>query len=185
LVIFSSDNGPVVDDGYADGSVEHLNGHKPAAEFRGGKYSIYEGGTRMPFIAYWPGHIQPGESSALLGQVDLLASLGSLAGTPPQERVVTDSTDQLSALLGKSKTGREFLVEESSVLAIRKGQWKLVDAKEVVGNGAASRDSGGTEFQLYDLSKDLGESHNVADANPDIVRELSTKLSNIRGRVHN
>jgi hypothetical protein len=55
LVIFTSDNGPVVDDGYADGSVEHLNGHKPAGEFRGGKYSIYEGGTRMPFIAHWPG----------------------------------------------------------------------------------------------------------------------------------
>jgi|SRR5215469_16751169 len=184
LVIFSSDNGPVVDDGYADGSVEHLNGHQPAGEFRGGKYSIYEGGTRMPFIAHWPGHIQPGESAALLGQIDLLASLGSLAGTPPQARVVPDSTDQLPALLGKSKTGREFLVEESSVLAIRKGQWKLVDAKEVVEKRrASSGDTGGTEFQLYDLFKDPGESNNVADANPDIVLELSTKLKSIRGRV--
>jgi arylsulfatase A-like enzyme len=180
LVIFTSDNGPVVDDGYADGSVEHLNGHKPAGEFRGGKYSIYEGGTRMPFIAHWPGHIQTGESAALLGQIDLLASLGSLAGMPPAG-AVPDSTDQLPALLGKSKSGREFLVEESHVLAIRKGQWKLVDAKQLVGNGpASSGDTGGVEFQLYDLSKDPGESHNVADANPDIVRDLSTKLRSIR-----
>src|SRR5215472_13467749 len=95
LVIFTSDNGPVVDDGYADGSVEHLNGHKPAGGFRGGKYRIYEGGTRLPFIVHWSGHVQPGVSDALLGQVDLLASLGSLAGIPPAARVVPDSTDQL------------------------------------------------------------------------------------------
>jgi arylsulfatase A-like enzyme len=181
LVIFSSDNGPVVDDGYADGSVEHLNGHKPAGEFRGGKYSIYEGGTRVPFIAHWPGHIQPGESDALLGQIDLLASLGSLAGMPPAGGFVRDSTDQLPALLGESKTGREFLVEESSVLAIRKGQWKLIDAKQVVGKGpASSGDSGGSEIQLYDLAKDPRESVNVAGGHPDIVHELSTKLRTIR-----
>jgi len=186
LVIFSSDNGPVVDDGYADGSVEHLNGHKPAGGFRGGKYRIYEGGTRMPFVAHWPGHIMPGESEAMLGQVDLLASLGSLAGTPPAARVVPDSTDQLPALLGKAKTGREFLVEEASLLAIRNGQWKLVDAKQVVGHGqASSQDTDGTDFQLYDLSKDPGESKNVAAAYPDIVRELSTKLKSVRDQPRN
>jgi arylsulfatase A-like enzyme len=183
LVIFGSDNGPVVDDGYADGSVEHLNGHKPAGELRGGKYLIYEGGTRTPFITHWPGHIQPGESDALLGQVDLLASLGSLAGTSALAGLVPDSTDQLPALLGKSKTGREFLVEESSVLAIRKGQWKLIDANQVVGNGRGSReDTGGTEFQLYDLSKDPRELSNVADKHLDIVHELSAKLRSIRNQ---
>jgi hypothetical protein len=72
-------------------------------------------------------------------------------------------------------------VRRTSVLAIRKGQWKLVDAKQLVGKGTASSgDTGGVEFQLYDLSKDPRESRNVADANLDIVRELSTKLRGIR-----
>ena len=60
LVIFTSDNGPVVDDGYADGAVRDLNGHTPAGPLRGGKYSIFEGGTRVPFIARWPGKVRPG-----------------------------------------------------------------------------------------------------------------------------
>ncbi len=75
LVILSSDNGPVLDDGYADGAVRDLNGHKPAGPLRGGKYSIYEGGTRVPFLVRWPGRVKPGLSDALICQVDLLKSL--------------------------------------------------------------------------------------------------------------
>src|SRR5690606_18892982 len=74
IVIFSSDNGPVLDDGYVDQAVELAHGHKPAGPFRGGKYSMFEGGTRMPFIIKWPGVIQPGVSDALVSQVDLVAS---------------------------------------------------------------------------------------------------------------
>lgn len=183
LVIFTSDNGPVVDDGYADGSVEHLNGHKPAANLRGGKYSIYEGGTREPFIAHWPGKIQPGISDAMIDQVDFLASLAALGGAPVAAGAVPDSTDQLRALLGESKTGREYLVEESSVLAIRKGKWKLIDAKQTVGKGrGAKRDTQGLDYQLFDLSQDPGEANNIAAEHPEIVRELAAKLESIRNQ---
>lgn len=185
LIIFTSDNGPVVDDGYADGSVEHLNGHKPAGAFRGGKYMIFEGGTRMPFITHWPGHVVPGISDALVGQVDLLASFGALAGVAAAEREVPDSSDQLSALLGKQKTGREYIVEESSVLAIRKGQWKLIDANQPVRAGHVSKiDTEGTEYQLYDLASDIGESKNLATEHPEMVRELAGKLKEIRQQGH-
>lgn len=185
LIVFTSDNGPMVDDGYADGSVEHLNGHTPAGVFRGGKYSIYEGGTRMPFITCWPGHIQPGRSDALVGQVDFLASFAALASVQVPQGAVADSENQLSALLGKTKTGREYLVEESSVLAIRKGQWKLVDASQWVGNHPGYRaDTQGVEYQLYDLANDISEKKNVAADHPEIVRELAAKLNEIRHQGH-
>ncbi len=80
LVIFTSDNGPVVDDGYSDDAVEKLGDHKPAGPYRGGKYSNFEGGTRVPFIVRWPGHVSAGTSNALVCQIDLLASFAKLTG---------------------------------------------------------------------------------------------------------
>ena len=116
LVIFSSDNGPVIDDGYADGALESLNGHKPAGPLRGGKYTIYEGGTRMPFIARWPGRIKPGVSNALVGQVDLLASFAALAGQQLPADAGPDSFNVLPALLGEpGQQGREHLIEHSDI----------------------------------------------------------------------
>ena len=72
LVIFTSDNGPVVDDGYKDDAVARLGSHTPSGPFRGGKYSHFEGGTRVPFIVRWPGRVKPGTSDALISQVDFL-----------------------------------------------------------------------------------------------------------------
>src|SRR5450759_3568629 len=80
IVILTSDNGPVVDDGYKDQAVELLNGHKPAGPLRGGKYSAFDGGTRVAFIVRWPGKIKPGISNALFSQIDLMASFASLTG---------------------------------------------------------------------------------------------------------
>ena len=80
LIVFSSDNGPVVDDGYQDEAVRKLGGHRPAGGLRGGKYSAFEGGTRVPFLLRWPARVKPGVSAALVCQIDLLASLGALVG---------------------------------------------------------------------------------------------------------
>lgn len=180
LIIFTSDNGPVVDDGYADGSVEHLNGHRPAGSLRGGKYTIWEGGTRVPFITSWPKQIKPGVSDALIGQVDLLASLGALAGVNSPASSA-DSTNVLPALLGRSKRGRKYIVEEANVLAIRKGQWKLIDNRQKPGRPlAAGATSDMSHFQLYDLAKDISESENVAHLHPDLVHELAAKLEEVR-----
>ncbi|HBY63620.1 MAG TPA: arylsulfatase, partial [Solibacterales bacterium] len=79
LVLFTSDNGPVVDDGYADGAVETLGDHKPAGPFRGGKYSNFEAGTRVPFLLSWPRRVKPAVSKALVSQVDFVSSFAALA----------------------------------------------------------------------------------------------------------
>ena len=100
LVLFTSDNGPVVDDGYRDQAVEKLGGHRPSGPLRGGKYSAFDGGTRVPMIVRWPGRVKPGVSDALVGQVDFLASFAALTGQALAREDAPDSLDVLGALLG-------------------------------------------------------------------------------------
>jgi arylsulfatase A-like enzyme len=76
LIILSSDNGPVLNDGYYDDAVEKLGGHKPWGPLRGGKYSLFEAGTRVPFITYWKGTIEPASSGALISQIDIFRKPG-------------------------------------------------------------------------------------------------------------
>ena len=122
LVLFTSDNGPVVDDGYQDGAVVDLNGHRPAGPFRGGKYSNFEGGTRVPLIVRWPDRVPAGrESDALVSQVDFLASFAALTGQSFDADSAPDTEDVLDALLGDSPSGRETLVEHAGVLSLRQG----------------------------------------------------------------
>jgi len=182
LFIFTSDNGPVLDDGYADRAVEDLNGHTPAGQFRGGKYSLYEAGTRMPFIARWPNRIKPGASDALIGQVDLTASLASLAGQPVPQGAAPDSQDVLPALLGESKKGRESLVEHANALALRKGKWKLIPRRPE--HLKQPNEANGLDVdQLFDLSGDPGEKNNIASANATIVRDMASQLKAIAGNL--
>ena len=180
LVIFTSDNGPVVDDGYADGSVENLNGHTPAGPLRGGKYSAYEAGTRVPFIARWPGG-KPLTSGALLSQIDLPATISSLLNMPLAGDAAPDSFNVLPALRGESQQGRDHLVEHARGLSLRRGHWKLVmpGAEPLRAAGLPTRTTD-NPLELYDLSKDLGETKNVAAAHPDVVKEMSAMLSGIR-----
>jgi arylsulfatase A-like enzyme len=185
LLIFSSDNGPVVDDGYADGSVEALGDHKPAGPFRGGKYSIYEGGTRLPMIVDWPGTVKPGVTDALVCQVDLLTSLSKFVNVDLPPTAAADSVNVLPALLGKSKTGRTWLVEESSGIAIRQGNWKLIPPHRGMDivmkdeEGRMRTNTGMKIPQLYDLAIDAGETKNVATEHPDIVAEMTRLLNTI------
>lgn len=182
LVIFTSDNGPVVDDGYADGALETLGSHRPSGPFRGGKYSNFEGGTRVPLIACWPRRIKPGVSDALVSQVDLLASFAALAGRKLDDAAGPDSFDVLPALLGESRTGRNHLVEHARTLSLRQGQWKLIppnDGPRV--NKATNIELGtGPEPQLYNLAEDPGETKNLAPLHPDKVKELTALLEQIR-----
>ncbi len=180
LVIFTSDNGPIVDDGYDDGSVEHLNGHRPAGKYRGGKYQIWEGGTRLPFIVSWAGHVKPGVSSALIGQTDLLASFSALTGTPLAVNT-TDSVNVLPALLGESKTARTYLVEEAKMLALRKGNWKLIDPHQKPDAGKSTAAT--SDLQLYDLGTDPAETTDVAHAHPELVQQMTAKLLEIRAQI--
>ncbi len=175
IVIFSSDNGPVVDDGYADGSVQALNGHRPAGPYRGGKYTAWEGGTRMPFIVRWKGKVQPGVSDALICQTDLLASFASLVGQKIPEDAAPDSQNVLPALLGQTKVGRDHLVEQGGPLAFREGKWKLVPA----GNGPKQ-----AAPALFNLEEDPGETKDLASQQPDRVKEMTAKFQQIRGGTY-
>jgi len=170
LVLVSSDNGPVVDDGYADGAERDLNGHKPSGPLRGGKYSNHEGGTRVPFLTCWPKGIKPGVSEALVCQVDLAASLAVLVGQNLPADAVPDSFNVLPALLGEAKIGRESLIEQGPTLALRKGGWKFIPPGP---RGAA-------KAQLYNLAEDLAEAKNVAEQHLDRVKEMSELLQHLR-----
>ena len=183
IVIISSDNGPVVDDGYEDGAVEKLHGHRPAGELRGGKYSAFEAGTRVPFIVYWPGKVKAGESEALLSQVDLLASFASFNGVPLDSSAAPDSFDKMNALLGKG-AGREYIVGQAlnNTLSLVRGEWKYIEpgkgpkvSRNV--NIETGADPGG---QLYNLNDDPGERENVLAAHPDIAGDMAALLKKIR-----
>ncbi len=179
LVILTSDNGPVLDDGYKDGAVEKLGAHKPAGPFRGGKYSIWEGGTRMPFIVRWPGRVRPGVSDALVSQVDFCASFAALAGQKLGQEDAPDSYNVLPALRGEARSGREYVLEYAGRIAIRQGQWKYIPGGgRRVGPGRGPRDGAA----LYDLSRDQAEANNVAAQHPELVEKLSRKLEQIRAQ---
>ena len=185
LVIFTSDNGPVVDDGYKDDAVAKLGSHTPSGPFRGGKYSHFEGGTRVPFIVRWPGHVKPGTSDALISQVDFLASFAALVQKALATGDGPDSVDTLAALLGTAKTGRTELVEQAGGQALRSGRWKFIEAsKRPRMNKETNTELGNDAVpQLYDLSKDPGERQNVAEQHPDKVKELQARLQAIRERT--
>lgn len=182
LVILSSDNGPVVDDGYQDEAVERLSNHTPAGPLRGGKYSKFEGGTRVPFIARWSGRIKPGVSDAVVCQIDFTATFAALTGQQLTTVDAPDSLNILPALLGDSPVGREQLVEHANGLALRSGSWKYIEPAQgiKVSTNTHSETGNDTTSQLYDLSTDLGEKNNVASEHPDKVKELQTQLDAIR-----
>ena len=181
LILMSSDNGAVVDDGYQDQAVEKLGAHRPNGPLRGGKYSIFEGGTRIPFIVHWPERVKPGVSDALVSQVDLLHSLAELTGAKRMPGGGPDSLNVLAAFLGESRKGRQLLVEQATGLALRDGNWKFIAPS----NGSKLDKNTNTEMgndrqpQVYDLASDLGETHNLAARRPERVKQMAETLKRI------
>ncbi|MFN8239566.1 MAG: arylsulfatase [Bacteroidales bacterium] len=186
LVIVTSDNGPVVDDGYMDQAVELLGDHKPAGPLRGGKYSLFDGGTRVVFIARWPEEIKPGTSDALISQIDMLASFAALTGQKYNVREAPDTRNYLKSITGKDTRGRDWLIEHAGRLSIIKGDWKFIEP----GPGRKINISTNTELgndtlpQLYNLRTDLGERENVASLHPGVVQELKTLLDQTRKQIN-
>ncbi|TXE11760.1 arylsulfatase [Seonamhaeicola algicola] len=181
LIVFSSDNGPVLNDGYYDDADTKIGNHTPAGVLRGGKYSLFEAGTRMPFITYWKGNIKPTTSDALVCQIDLLASLAKLVGT---EETTTDSKDLLDVFLGKSNTGREHLIiEATSRTALRSGDYIYIPAyggKPL--NTQVNIEVGNSDVPLlYNLKGDLSQKNNLAEANPEKLKEMHEIFVKLRG----
>ena len=181
LIVFSSDNGPVLNDGYYDDAVEKLGKHDPNGGLRGGKYSIFEAGTRVPFITYWKGTIKPAVSDAIVCQMDLLASLATLTGTTDSS---TDSEDLLETLLGTSNIGRENLVlEATGKTALRRGDWVYIPDYK----GKNFREKVGIEVgnfpyeQLYNVTEDKGQQNNLAASNLEKLSEMKAIFGKLRG----
>lgn len=183
IVIFSSDNGPVYDDGYDDGSKvrtstkESDNGHDGSGPFRGGKYQIYEGGTRVPFIIRWPAQIEPGVSDAMVNQIDFIASFAKLIDLELDTSDARDSRDILSTLLGQDATGHEYMIEEARGLALRKHNWKYIQANK-------GKKKHRTPAQLYNLDEDIGEQNNIIEQHPEIAEHMEQQLQQyVNGRM--
>jgi arylsulfatase A-like enzyme len=184
IVVFTSDNGPVLDDGYVDEAEERNGSHRPAGPLRGGKYSFFDGGTRVPTILWAPGLAKPGESDALLSQVDFLASLAHIAGRDVDPAKQADSLQLADALLGKSEIGRDNLVTEGFGVKtlLREGSWVYIPAYPGPKLfGEKNVESGNSkEVQLYDLSVDIGQQKNLASTNPERVAAMAEILATIR-----
>lgn len=187
LVILSSDNGPVLNDGYADGANELLGDHRPAGDLRAGKYSVFDGGTRVPYIVCWPGKVKPGVSRALMSQVDLVATLAALTGQTLGPKDAPDSLNELPALLGQSPTGRASLIEYTEIYterALRAGDWKFIGPGQTLdGLGPQTTVRIPAPGFLFDLVHDPGETNNLATAHADQAAALAARLSAITGQA--
>ncbi len=181
LIILSSDNGPVLNDGYYDDAVEKVGRHTPAGPLRGGKYSLFEAGTRVPFITYWEGHIDPTVSEAIVSQVDLFSSLAQLTGTEIQG---LDSKALLETFMGRQLSGRsELMLEATGRTALRKGEWVLIPPYmgPAVSKNVNIELGNAPDYQLYNLDDDPGEQNNLAESRPDKLKEMISTYNTIRG----
>ncbi|MFY0685574.1 MAG: arylsulfatase [Cyclobacteriaceae bacterium] len=181
LILFSSDNGPVLNDGYYDDSDTKNGDHTPAGPYRGGKYSLFEAGTHVPFFTYWKGKITSGTSDALVCQMDFLSSLASFVGS--DERVA-DSQDLMDVFLGKSQQGRDNLViEATSRTAFRKDNWVMIPPYKgpAINKQVNIELANSAEYQLYDLNADIGQQQNLVQSNQEKLKELMAEYQSIRG----
>ncbi|MFI3270253.1 MAG: sulfatase-like hydrolase/transferase [Rikenellaceae bacterium] len=182
LIVFSSDNGPVMNDGYKDGAWEKLGNHTPAGALRGGKYSLFDAGTRVPFFTYWKGKIQPSVSGALICQLDLLASFAEMLGVEMPAGDF-DTENHLDLFLGKGGEGRKNLVVEAGGrMAYRMGKYAMIPPYK----GQAKNNTGNemgivADFTLYDLSKDLGQTAPITSEPAVLAKMKGEFLSTTKG----
>ena len=184
LIVFSSDNGPVLNDGYFDDAVEKLGNHKPNGPLRGGKYSLLEAGTRVPFFTYWKGQIKPLISDALVCQIDLLESIAKLVNIDVKS---TDSQQLLDVFMGKSNKGRANLVIEANTkTAFRQGDLIMIPpySGDPILEEVNIEMGNDKDFQLYNLKKDIGQKNNLAKAQPKKLKELMKNFELIRGNSY-
>lgn len=181
LVIFTSDNGPVLDDGYQDQAVELVGDHKIAGPYRGGKTSLYHGGTCIPFMLRWPAQVKPGVSDALVCQMDLLASLAALVGQTYPDK--TDSQNTLNVFLGRSADGRKELITEGMFnYAFRQGDWVMIPPyPDLYGNPEEAAFVGfANGYQLYNVKEDVGQQENLAAREPRRLRQMMMRFEQLK-----
>ena len=181
IIIISSDNGPVLNDGYYDDAVEKLGDHTPAGQLRGGKYSLFEAGTRVPFITYWKGKTKPQVSDEIVSQIDFLNSFSSLLGSDIKSR---DGVDLSGVFFNNIGNGRDNLVIEAvKRTALRSGNWAMIPPY----NGPEKNTNvnielgNSKEYKLYNLENDLSQKNNLAKSNPEKLQEMINLYNEIIG----
>lgn len=172
MIIFSSDNGPVLNDGYKDDAAEKVGEHKPAGGLRGGKYSLFDGGTHIPLFVYWKGTISPVISDALICQMDLIASLGKLVNASLPEGL--DSREYLDAFMGKKLQARENLVVEAQGrMAYRQGDWMMIPPYRGQERNLTGNELGNLpEYALFNLKEDKAQQENRVAGNEPLLEEM-------------
>ena len=186
MILFSSDNGPVLDDGYEDGAYEQNGTHRAAGPLRGGKYSKFDGGTRIPFIVSCPNLVHRGVSQALISQVDLYASFAHMLGVQPETDSAADSEDMYAALTGEDPVGREELMVEDVTCGkmLRRGNWAYLSPSEGAPFMGDVRIETGLSMdpQLYNMDYDIGQQANVAWDYEDVVKDMEERIRKILSR---
>ncbi len=167
LIVFSSDNGPH-QEGKAD--PEFFNSNGP---LRGMKRDLYEGGIRVPTLAYWPGTIAPGTQTDHISAFwDFLPTACDVAGIDIPDSLDIDGISYLPALTGQQQPIHDYLYwefhEQGKKQAVRKEDWKLIYFLQ------------DDVFELYNLSDDIGESQDFSDSNPEILSDMKSIMNNAR-----
>ena len=186
IVIFSSDNGPVLDDGYADEAAAKLGLHDPFSNLRGGKYSAFEAGTKVPFIVSWLAEIAPGQKSdALISQIDMLASFSAFTNTEFDASEAMDSHNHWEALMGETQQGRKAIVQEAigRVLSyVKEDGYKYISPSNrgpLISWGVNIETGFNPAPRLYNLNNDPQEIRNIAEKHPEVVSQLEEELNKI------
>ena len=193
LIILTSDNGPVLDDGYVDQAEELVGDHSPTGGLRGGKYSAYEGGTRVPFIVHWPAMIKEAAvKDGLVSQIDFLDVMASVAGVGNGESLSPDGIPgEAATWFGNDKTGRPFAMgmAQNHTLTIRTAGWKYIEPKggaAMIPWGPKIETGYSTNPQLFGfIDGEYDETTNKASANQTVVNNLSDELEKIRNSSYN
>ncbi|MFI3325478.1 MAG: sulfatase-like hydrolase/transferase [Clostridia bacterium] len=186
IIMFSSDNGPVLDDGYYDNAEKFntMQKHRPAGPLRGGKYSKFEGGARIPFIVSWNSHIKPQTSEALISQVDLSSSFASMLNVELEDNWVVDSQNVMDAILGESHHGRDEILAEAVNKShfLRQGQWTYMQPSGGMPISLTTNNELGNSLdkQLYNMNYDMGQRENVAEWHPEIVEKMDARIEEIK-----
>ncbi len=171
IIIVTSDNGPMIKEGYEDGALENLNGHNPYRQLRGEKGTLNEGGLRVPFIFSWPQKVKKGfEQDQPFCYLDMLATFSRMLGFQENNLCMNDSRDASQLFFDpQAELYRPYLILQNNGknIAVRSGEWKWIPTQS------------NQNQELYNLKNDLSELHNVQFAFWKIIEELKKQVSEL------
>jgi len=183
MIIFSSDNGPVLNDGYYDDAVEKIGNHTPSGGLRGGKYSLFEAGTRVPFIAYWKDRIRPGISDEIISQIDLFNSIATLVSSNMRSEDGIDLSDLILNNKGKGRT--ELVIEALRRTAYINKNWVLIPPYKgpPISKNVNIELGNSDEYKLYNLNEDPSQNYNLANTEIEKLEEMINSFISVRGKI--